>query len=70
MFEIKLRPSHPTGVYHRGGIEFNKTVPVKMANVSHEIKADPNLIVKEADPTHAGPLPKSGAGPLDSTIKK
>jgi hypothetical protein len=69
MFEIKLRPSHPTGVYHRAGKEFNKTTPVQMAKVPKAIEDDPNLIVKEAEPMGAGPLDKSGAGPLDSKKK-
>ena len=59
MFEVKLRPSHPTGVYHRAGKQFNKLTPVTMDVVPRAIKDDPNLIVKEQEKPES---PKGNGG--------
>lgn len=61
MFEVVLKPGHPTGVYHRAGQEFNKTTPVKMATVPKAIAEDPNLQVTEK--ARPAPVPAwAGAG--------
>ena len=47
MFEVSLKPRHPTGVYHRAGIEFSRSAPVLLEKVPKAVQDDPWLVVKE-----------------------
>jgi hypothetical protein len=63
MYEVTLKPSHPTGVYHRAGMEFTKSGPVELdaeaaaavhtkkprATVLELLQKDDWLIVKEVE---------------------
>lgn len=46
MFEVRLKPGHPTGTYRRAGREFTDE-PVKMELVPPAVAKDPWLIVTE-----------------------
>ena len=52
MFEVRLKPGHPTGTYRRAGMEFTSE-PVSLEGVNEEtlkiLAADPWLIVGPAD---------------------
>ena len=46
MFEVRLKPGHPTGTYHRAGMTF-PSEPVKLEKVPPAVAKDPWLIVTE-----------------------
>lgn len=46
MYEVRLKPGHPTGTYHRGGEAFTKE-PILLEEVSDVIARDPWLLVSE-----------------------
>lgn len=48
MYEIRLKPGHPTGVYHRAGMIFHPIEPVMMEKVPDAVMNDAWLIVSEA----------------------
>ena len=48
MYEIRLKPGHPTGVYHRAGIEFSISSPTFLEKVPDAVMNDAWLIVSEA----------------------
>jgi len=53
MFNVKLKAGHPTGIYHRAGIEFNARDVVTFENSDPKVKtlkADPWLEVSEVKP--------------------
>ena len=50
MFEVKLKPGHPTGLYHRAGIEFSAGGPTFLEEVSEDLVRDRWLIVGMASP--------------------
>lgn len=50
MFEVRLKPGHPTGVYHRGGHIFSASAPTRMEQINKEIAKDPWLIVNNLEP--------------------
>jgi len=47
MFQVNLKPGHPTGVYHRAGLEFTASGPVELEEVPEAVRKDPWLIVTE-----------------------
>ena len=47
MFEVRLKPGHPTGVYHRGGIEFTASAPVQLEKAPKAVREDSWLVVTE-----------------------
>ena len=49
MFEVRLKPGHPTGIYHRAGIEFSASAPTVLEQVPKAVRKDPWLIVKEVE---------------------
>ena len=54
MFSVLLKPSHPTGVYHRAGMEFTRGAAVLMETVPEAIEKDEWLVVtKVAEPIGA-----------------
>lgn len=46
-YEVRLKPGHPTGVYHRAGLTFSRGEPTLLTEVSEAIKNDGWLIVTE-----------------------
>ena len=48
MFEVKLKPGHPTGTYRRAGMEFTPE-PVKMDKVPAAVAKDPWLVVTQIE---------------------
>ncbi len=63
MFEVRLKPGHPTGVYHRGGKIFTKGEIVKMNIVPTVVGKDPWLIVEKAG-AEKKPLEKLSGEPV------
>jgi len=49
MYEVVLKPKHPTGVYHRAGMVFSHAMPVMMDKVPDAVKKDAWLVVKEVE---------------------
>lgn len=49
MYEIRLKPGHPTGVYHRAGIEFSISSPTFLEKVPDAVMKDFWLIVSECE---------------------
>ncbi len=49
MFEVKVKPGHPTGIRNRDGKTFTANGVVRLRKVSDAIKNDPWLIVTEAE---------------------
>ena len=47
MHEVTLKQGHPTGVYHRAGMEFTRAAPVRMQKVPEAVAKDPWLVVTE-----------------------
>lgn len=45
MFEVRLKTGHPTGTYHRAGIEFSASAPKRLEQIPKEVRKDPWLIV-------------------------
>jgi hypothetical protein len=45
LFTVRLKPGHPTGVYHRAGIMFTATAPTVLDTVPVEVTYDPWLLV-------------------------
>ena len=55
MFEVRLKPGHPTGTYHRAGREFTSE-PVKMELVPATVAKDPWLVVTRIEDKKEGVL--------------
>ena len=53
MFEVTLKPGHPTGSYRRAGIHFTASEPVVLETLPEAVEIDPWLIVKEIDELQA-----------------
>jgi len=53
MFEVRVKPGHPSGTYRRAGKVFTTTAAVLLDEVPDVIRNDPWLVVTEADPAKA-----------------
>ena len=62
MFEVRLKPGHPTGTFRRAGIVFT-TTPQRFEKVSDAVINDPWLEVKPLAPA------ASGVPTLDNFVK-
>lgn len=62
MYEIKLKPGHPTGTYHRAGMTFTAE-PVRMEKVPEAVAKDPWLIVSKIEEPKKEPPPPPAADP-------
>ena len=64
IFEVIVKPSHPTGTYNRAGLSFAKTAPTKLEDPAPKLlktlQADPWLIVSEGKPEETKPPQKAG----------
>lgn len=50
MYEVRLKPGHPTGIFRRAGKVFTTNEPVKMNKIPPEIGNDPSLQIIEIPP--------------------
>jgi len=57
MFEVRLKPGHPTGTYRRAGMEFT-AAPVKLGSVPAAVAKDPWLLVTEIQETQSSKVQK------------
>lgn len=55
-YEVRLKPGHPSGMYHRAGLTFSASAPTRMDEVPAAVATDPWLIVSEV------PSPSMGEG--------
>jgi hypothetical protein len=46
-YEIRLKPGHPTGIYHRAGLEFSASTPTYLEEVPDAVANDAWLIVSQ-----------------------
>lgn len=44
-YEVRLKPGHPSGVYHRAGLIFSASGPTLLDAVPEAVAIDPWLIV-------------------------
>ena len=49
VFEVTLKPGHPTGTYRRGGHVFHASQPTVLEKVPDAVKEDSWLVVKPID---------------------
>lgn len=62
MFEVKLKPGHPTGTYHRGGCVFSANAPIRLEQINKEIAKDPWLVVSKIEDAKAKKESKKAEG--------
>lgn len=49
IYEIRLKPGHPTGEYRRSGLTFTVTGVVRLDEVPDAVRDDPWLIVSAVE---------------------